>query len=353
MHKLLEVENCVLAYDAEPVVRQVSFSIAAGTIGCLLGPSGCGKTTLLRAIAGFETPQDGKISLRGQVVSHAGWALPPEQRKVGMVFQDFALFPHLRVEENIGFGLNHLSERERRARVNELLELVNLSNYARSYPHQLSGGQQQRIAVARAIAPRPELLLLDEPFSSLDVEMREQMAREVREILKQEEIAGLLVTHDQYEAFAMADEIGVMNTGEFKQWDTGYNLYHQPANRFVADFIGQGEILDGIVLNDQAVETELGIIDGRVPEGCISGCRVELLVRPDDIQHDDNSQLQAKVVEKVFRGADFLYTLALTTGTRLLCFAPSHHNHAIGEAIGIRLDIEHLVMFRAEQASVI
>ncbi|WJW76098.1 ABC transporter ATP-binding protein [Thiohalobacter sp. IOR34] len=344
--RLLEVDNCVLGYGDTLVVKGVSFQLEAGRIGCLLGPSGCGKTTLLRAIAGFEQPREGEIRMRGQVVSHAGWALPPEQRRVGMVFQDFALFPHLSVRDNVGFGLHHLSERERRARVAGLLELIGLEAHAGAYPHQLSGGQQQRVAVARAIAPRPELLLLDEPFSSLDVELREQMAREVGEILRQEEITAILVTHDQYEAFAMADEIGVVSDGRLMQWDSGYNLYHRPANRFVADFIGEGEIIPGTVIDEGQVSCELGRIAGRVPAGCGAGCEVDLLVRPDDIQHDDASELRAEILAKAFRGSEFLYTLRLESGTRLLCLAPSHHDHAIGESIGIRPEIDHLVMFR-------
>ena len=283
--------------------------------------------------------------MRGQVVSHAGWSLPPEKRRVGMVFQDFALFPHLKVGDNIGFGLRHLSERERRARVQTLLKLVGLPEYEGAYPHQLSGGQQQRVALARAMAPRPELLLLDEPFSSMDAEMREQLAREVRAIIKEEEITALLVTHDQYEAFAMADEIGVLNAGQLMQWDSGYNLYHRPGNRFVADFIGQGVILPGEVLGEGQVQTELGAIRGQLPQGCTAGCKLEILLRPDDIQHDDQSALQAKVVAKAFRGAEFLYTLELASGTRVLCLAPSHHDHALGEQLGIRVEVDHLVMF--------
>ncbi len=345
MNKLLEVANAEIGYGGEPVVRQVSFALDIGGIGCLLGPSGCGKTTLLRAIAGFEGLQGGEIRFRGQVVSHAGWSLPPEQRRVGMVFQDFALFPHLTVGSNIGFGLRHFSERERRARVQGLLRLIGLPDYENSYPHQLSGGQQQRIALARAMAPRPELLLMDEPFSSMDAELREQLAREVRAIVKEEAITALLVTHDQYEAFAMADEIGVLNAGQLMQWDSGYNLYHRPGNRFVADFIGQGVILPGEVLDAGQVQTELGAIKGRLPPGCKPGCKLELLLRPDDILHDDQSGLHAKVVAKAFRGAEFLYTLELASGTRVLCLAPSHHDHALGEALGIRVEVDHLVMF--------
>ena len=345
MAKHLEVLDAVVAYQAEPVVCEVSFALDAGQIGCLLGPSGCGKTTLLRAIAGFELLRSGEIRMRGQVVSHAGWALPPEKRQVGMVFQDFALFPHLKAGDNIGFGLRHFSERERRARVQALLKLTGLSEYENSYPHQLSGGQQQRVALARAMAPRPELLLLDEPFSNMDTELREQLAREVRDILRKEEITALLVTHDQHEAFAMADEIGVLQQGRLMQWDNGYNLYHRPANRFVADFIGQGVILPGEAMGDGQVKTELGVIRGELPRGCQTGCKLELLLRPDDIQHDDQSPLQAKVVAKVFRGAEFLYTLALASGTRVLCLAPSHHDHAIGGLIGIRVEVDHLVVF--------
>jgi len=345
MNKLLEVTDVVIGYGGEPVVQEVSFTLEAGRIGCLLGPSGCGKTTLLRAIAGFENLDAGQISMRGQVVSHAGWSLPPEKRRVGMVFQDFALFPHLRIGDNIGFGLRDLSERERRARVQELLRLVGLPEYENDYPHQLSGGQQQRVALARAMAPRPELLLMDEPFSSMDAELREQLAREVRAILKEEDITALLVTHDQYEAFAMADEIGVLNAGRLMQWDSGYNLYHRPGNRFVADFIGQGVILPGEVSGVGQVQTELGLITGQLPEGCKPGCKLELLLRPDDIQHDDQSELKARVVAKAFRGAEFLYTLELASGTRVLCLAPSHHDHALGEALGIRVEVDHLVMF--------
>jgi len=345
MNKLLEVTDAVIGYGGAPVVRQVSFALEPGRIGCLLGPSGCGKTTLLRAIAGFEILQGGEIRMRGQVVSHTGWSLPPEQRRVGMVFQDFALFPHLKIGDNIGFGLRHLSERERRTRVQTLLRLVGMPEFEGAYPHQLSGGQQQRVALARAMAPRPEPLLMDEPFSSMDAEMREQLAREVRAIIKEEDITALLVTHDQYEAFAMADEIGVLNAGQLMQWDSGYNLYHRPGNRFVADFIGQGVILPGVVLNEGQVQTELGAISGLLPPGCKPGCKLELLLRPDDIQHDDQSTLHAKVVAKAFRGAEFLYTLELASGTRVLCFAPSHHDHPLGEQLGIRVEVDHLVMF--------
>jgi iron(III) transport system ATP-binding protein len=341
----LEVDEATVAFGARQVLRGVGFALEPGSIGCLLGPSGSGKTTLLRAIAGFEALTGGEIRLHGQPVSRPGWGLPPERRQVGMVFQDYALFPHLSVAGNIGFGLRGRRNGERTARVKELLGLVGLPDYGRLYPHQLSGGQQQRVALARALAPRPRLLLLDEPFASLDRELREQLAREVRTILRNQGTTALMVTHDQLEAFAMADQVGVLQEGRLVQWDSGYNLYHRPANRFVADFIGRGVLLRGRVVNGQEVETELGIIRGTVPASCQKGCIVDALVRPDDIVHDDGSSLRGEVTDKAFRGAEFLYTIRLQSGTQVLCLAPSHHDHAIGERIGIRLDIDHLVVF--------
>ena len=344
--RLLELDHVSIRYGAVAVVQTLSCQLAQGRIGCLLGPSGCGKTTVLRAIAGFEPLSSGEIRLSGRAVSRTDWALAPERRQVGMVFQDFALFPHLTIADNVAFGIGKQTAAQRDARVAELLELVGLGAYARVYPHQLSGGQQQRIALARAIAPRPALLLMDEPFSSMDVELREQLAREVRGILRHEGITAVLVTHDQMEAFAMADEIGVMHHGRLEQWGSAYDLYHRPASRFVADFIGQGVLLRGRVLNDRQVETELGIITGKVAPDIAPDTAVDVLVRPDDIIHDDASQQLTEVCDKAFRGAEFLYTLCLPSGTKILSLVPSHHDHAIGERIGIRVDIDHLVMFR-------
>jgi iron(III) transport system ATP-binding protein len=352
---MLALDRIAQSYGARPVLENVSFKLSPGQIGCLLGPSGCGKTTALRLIAGFEKPSAGEIRIGGEVVSRPGLNLPPEQRRVGLVFQDYALFPHLSVERNVAFGLSALPPADRASRVTDMLELVGLSREADAYPHQLSGGQQQRVALARALAPRPRLLLMDEPFSNLDVELREKLSLEVRDIIKHEAITALLVTHDQHEAFAMADVVGVMNHGVIQQWDAPYNLYHQPANRFIADFIGQGVLLPGEVLNSHQVEIELGVLEGLVDgdcgdEGgcakCELGCRVDVLIRPDDIIHDDSSLLMAEVERKAFRGADFLYTLRLPGGRRVLAQVDSHHNHAIGEKIGIRLGIDHVVAFR-------
>ena len=199
-----------------------------GEIGCLLGSSGCGKSTVLRAICGFEPVKSGEILLRDKVVSSTSINLPPSQRRIGMVFQDFALFPHLNVLENVTFGLQSLPNQERSALAMDWLKRVALADKANAYPHELSGGQQQRVALARAMAPGPDLILLDEPFSSLDIELRERLAGEMRDILKANNITALLVTHDQFEAFAIADKIGVMAEGKVLQWDMPYELYHQP-----------------------------------------------------------------------------------------------------------------------------
>ncbi|MDP2225060.1 ABC transporter ATP-binding protein [Nitrosomonas sp.] len=342
---LLQLNNIRQTYGEQIVIHDLSLALQRGTIGCLLGPSGCGKTTALRCIAGFEPVSAGEILLNGVCVSSADIFVPPEQRRIGMVFQDYALFPHLDVAANIGFGLHRLTRAERERRVDELLQVVQLASVSGKYPHELSGGQQQRVALARALAPKPELLLMDEPFSNLDVSLRERLSMEVREILKDQGITAILVTHDQAEAFAIADEIGVMHQGEIQQWDTAFNLYHRPVNRFVANFVGQGVFLPGRVINAQQVEIELGILTGEIPQPCDSGCKLDVLVRPDDIVHDDASPLQATVIHKAFRGAEILYTLRLTDGAKLLALVPSHHNHVIGEKIGIRLEADHIVAF--------
>ena len=339
----LEVENLRHSYGAQEVVRNLSFSLARGAIGCLLGPSGCGKTTVLRCIAGFEAVREGAIRIADRLVSGPGAMLPPEARRVGMVFQDYALFPHLSVAGNIAFGLRSASAAVREARVRELAELVGLAAELDKYPHEISGGQQQRVALARALAPRPELLLLDEPFSNLDVDLRERLSHEVREIIKASGATAVLVTHDQQEAFAMADEIGVLSEGALQQWDTPYNLYHRPVNRFVADFVGQGVFLPARVLGPGQLGIELGVLKGAFQE---KG-NLEVLLRPDDVVHDDDAPTQAEVVHKAFRGAEILYTLRLASGRKVLALVPSHHNHALGERIGIRLDVDHVVAFQS------
>jgi iron(III) transport system ATP-binding protein len=340
------LDDVDVGYSGQRVVHAISLELPRGQIGCLLGPSGCGKTTLLRAIAGFEDVMRGEIRLNGESVSRPGFTLAPEKRSVGMVFQDFALFPHLDVSGNIAFGIRRWSRADRNRRVRELLRLIGLSGYERAYPHALSGGQQQRIALARALAPKPQLLLLDEPFSSMDVELRTDLAREVRSILRAEGTTGILVTHDQNEAFAFADCIAVLNNGRLCQWDTAYHLYHRPADRFVADFVGEGTIISGKVCENDCVETALGKIHGPLSSRFGPGTAVDVLVRPDDVALDiEQGEIQAEVLAKAFRGADFLYTLKLPDATEILCVAPSHDNFVISDHVRLRLNFSHLVVF--------
>ncbi|VAW95704.1 Ferric iron ABC transporter, ATP-binding protein [hydrothermal vent metagenome] len=346
MQPVLDVKNIECRYQQRVAVHDVSLRINDGDLLSLLGPSGCGKTTVLRAIAGFESVSSGNISLRNEIVSKAGYTKPPENRHIGMVFQDYALFPHMDVQDNIGFGLRQLSAKDRNQRVKEMLKIVDLSDYADRYVHELSGGQQQRIALARALAPKPDLVLMDEPFSNLDVEMREYLSQEVRQILKSQGATGILVTHDQLEAFAVADHIGVMNMGEIVQHDTAYNLYHSPNNYFVADFIGQGVFLEGTLLAPDKIETPLGIIKGDRAYDWPRGSKVKLLIRPDDIVHDEQGNLVGEVCNKAFKGAEILYTLRLSSGIEVLSLFPSHHNYELKERVKINFAPDHMVAFK-------
>lgn len=340
---MLTIRQLDLHYGQTQIVQDFSLGLEKGQIGCLLGPSGSGKSSILRAIAGFEPLSAGEIAVGGKPVGSASFSLRPEQRQVGMVFQDYALFPHLTVAGNVGFGLFQLPEQMRRQRVAQMLELVGLAALAERPVHQLSGGQQQRVALARALAPAPQLLLLDEPFSGLDADLREALAKDIRQILQHEGITALLVTHDQHEAFAMADQLGVILQGRLQQWGTAYELYHQPVNRFVADFIGEGHLL--AVQRDLAGAsfTALGPLPVAVPaDACW------LLVRPEDIEHDDLSQLKAQVVSTAFRGSCYHYELRLAQGEQLSCQLQSHHCHSVGEWIGIRAEMAHWVLFSAD-----
>ena len=332
-------------------VEGVSLRLAAGEMGVLIGPSGCGKSTLLRAIAGLEPVSAGTIRIEQQTVSSPREHIAPEQRRVGMVFQDYALFPHMDVATNVGFGLHGWARAKRQARIDEVLTLVGLSAAARSLPHQLSGGQQQRVALARALAPQPQLLLLDEPFSNLDVDLRERLAHEVRAILKQAQTTALFVTHDQMEAFALGDVIGVMSEGRLHQWGDAYSLYHRPATRFVAEFIGHGVFTHATLRQEGGqvvVQTPLGeltdVAELPLPCALVSG-ECDVLLRADDIVHDDDAPVKAEIMRKSFRGSEFLYTLRLHTGETVMAHVPSHHDHRVGEWIGIRAQVDHVVTF--------
>ena len=347
MKNIVELKNVKKSYDGSIIIKDLSLTLEEGEIGCLLGPSGCGKTTILRAIAGFEEISAGTITINGAVASAADTLTPPDKRQIGVVFQDYALFPHLDVYRNIAFGLHKTKKAEQDAEIHNLLEVVGLTEVANKYPHELSGGQQQRVALARALAPRPNLLLMDEPFSNLDITLREKLSVEVRDILKKYGTSAIMVTHNQHEAFAMGDKTGVIYEGDLLQWDTAYNLYHRPVNQLVADFVGEGVLLPGQVVDDKKVETGLGLLEGDFHYPCKNSCPANVLIRPEDVVHDDNSPVKAEIIKKNFRGPSILYTLRLNSGDEVLSLVPSHHNHRIGKKIGIVHEVENLILFEA------
>lgn len=294
-----------------PALRGISFELAAGQILALLGPSGCGKTTALRLIAGLERPDSGSIRLDGRVVAGDGVFVPPEQRGVGMVFQDHALFPHLTVHENVAFGLRGRERGEIRAQVSEMLALVGLEGLAGRYPHALSGGERQRVALVRALAPRPVLLLMDEPFSSLDADLRREVRGQVREILKKIQATVIFVTHDQEEALSMGDLLGVLQRGELLQVGPPEQVFHAPARRFVAEFMGSSDFLSGEAL-DGGIRTEIGWLAQAAPAG-----RVVVALRADDVDFEPGEPANAAIVERHFLGAFNLYRLRLDSGQTL------------------------------------
>ena len=326
-----------------PAVEDISLVVEKGEVLALLGPSGSGKTTVLRLIAGFEVPDEGRVLLRGSEVSRPGYCLPPERRGVGMVFQDYGLFPHLTVAKNIAFGLYRYSVSERRRSAGEILALVGLTGFEHRYPHELSGGQQQRVALARALAPNPIVVLFDEPFSNLDPDMRSRMRQEVHQILKRVGMTAILVTHDHEEAFAMADKVGVLNSGRVEQLGTPETIYHIPATPFVADFVGQADFLPGEVGPDGLVRTEIGQFPNE--KGYPVGDSIMVMIRPDDIRLVPDPKGIARVVSRQFRGSENLYALSLQSGQILHSSEHSVSVFAPGTRVRLRLTATHTVLF--------
>jgi iron(III) transport system ATP-binding protein len=294
---------------------------------------------------GFEEIDTGEIHINERLVSGRNFLTAPDKRRIGMVFQDYALFPHLSIKENIAFGLQNMKRPEKERRVKEMLDLVRLDDAAARFPHEISGGQQQRVALARALAPEPELLLMDEPFSNLDVVLRERLSAEVRDIIKRQGATAIMVTHNQHEAFAIADEIGVIHQGTLLQWDSAYNLYHRPADDQVADFVGEGVLIPGRVLDDRRVETGLGILEGQFHYPCSDGCQADVLIRPEDIIHDDASSFKARILKKQFRGANIQYTLQLPSKDVVMALVPSTCEHEAGQSIGIIAQVNDIILF--------
>lgn len=344
---IVELRSVSCAYEPHrPAVQDISFSAREGEILCLLGPSGCGKTTILRAIAGFEPVLAGEIYLSGRRVSSSSETVPTEERHVGMVFQEYALFPHLRVADNIAFGLRHLSRAERRGRVQEMLHLTGLDGFERRYPHELSGGQQQRVALSRALVQNPVVLLLDEPFSNLDPDMAGRMRQELHTLLRRMKTTTILVTHDHDEAFAMADRIAVLNKGRLEQLDTPEMIYHMPATPFVADFVGQADFIPGQIQQGM-VYTELGEFPNTL--GGKDGTTVVVMIRPDDLHLIPNKSAGSRIVARQFRGSDNLYTVQLPSGQIVHSSESSTSVYHEGTAVELRVSATHTVLFHEHQ----
>ena len=344
---VLELRSVSCAYDPHhPAIRDISFSAQEGEILCLLGPSGCGKTTVLRAIAGFEPVRSGEIFLSGRQVSSSSDTIPTEERHVGMVFQEYALFPHLRVVGNIAFGLGRLSRSDRENRVHEMLRLTGLEGFERRYPHELSGGQQQRVALARALVQNPIVLLLDEPFSNLDPDMAGRMRQELHALLRRMKTTTILVTHDHDEAFAMADRIAVLNHGVLEQMDSPEIIYHLPSTPFVADFVGQADFITGHVRQGM-VHTELGIFPNTL--AAEEEAPVVVMIRPDDIHLLPNKSAEPRIVARQFRGSENLYAVRLGSGQIVHSSESSTSVYQEETAVELRVSATHTVLFRADQ----
>ena len=342
---ILELRSVSCAYDPNrPAIRDISFAAREGEILCLLGPSGCGKTTVLRAIAGFEPVRSGEIFLSGRRVSSPSEMIPTEERRVGMVFQEYALFPHLRVADNIAFGLHHLSRAERSHQVQEMLRLTGLEGLERRYPHELSGGQQQRVALSRALVQNPVVLLLDEPFSNLDPDMASRMRLELHALLRRMKTTTILVTHDHDEAFAMADRIAVLNHGVLEQMDSPELLYHVPSTPFVADFVGQADFIPGTV-SQGMVHTELGDFPDTLD--CKDGTAVVVMIRPDDIHLVPREGARSRVLSRQFHGSENLYTVSLPSGQIVHSSESSTSVYQEGTAVELRVSATHTVLFKA------
>ncbi|MCV2869810.1 ABC transporter ATP-binding protein [Defluviimonas sp. WL0002] len=322
----LQVQNLIRVYDGRTVVNDVSLSIEAGQVTCLLGPSGCGKSTTLRMIAGVDMQDAGRIFVDGNLVCDTVFRVPPERRSIGLMFQDFALFPHLSVAENIAFGLPR-SDAARMARVDELLERVALSGFGPKYPHELSGGEQQRVALARALAPRPRILLMDEPFSGLDERLRDGIRDDTLALLKEEGSAVLLVTHEPHEAMRMADEIALMRSGAIVQHGAPYNLYNAPVDRAAAAFFSDINILEGRV---QGALTQTPFGEFLTP-GLPDGTEVEIVIRPQHLKIDfdragkgplptavDGTAARAEVARARFMGRESLVEFRLCHDGQIL-----------------------------------
>ena len=347
----LEIENATFAASKKNKVNNVSLTIKKeGEILCLLGPSGIGKTTMLRTIAGLQNLQSGKIKLKEKIISSEDYNLEPEKRNIALCFQDNSLFPHYNVLDNINIG----SKRNKNSKFpysdNDLIKILHLEGLKEKYPHEISAGEAQRVSLARSLMSKPDLLLLDEPFSNIDQSLKDELQKRIKDLLKESNVTTIAVTHDSYEAFYLADKCGIILNQSLKQFDIPYNIYHYPNSVNVVKFLNRGILIDAEVTgNDTLKNLELGTIKGKFVKKQSIGSSVKLLIQPEDLEHDDKSKLILEVVDRKFRGTNFIYTLRTKGNQNIPVFVHSHHEHQhkIKDKFGIKTPIyvDHLVCF--------
>ena len=347
----LEIENVTFKASNKNKVYDLSLSIQnEGDIICLLGPSGIGKTTILRTIAGLEKIESGKIVLKNKIISSKDIHIEPENRNISLSFQDNCLFPHYTVMQNIEFGAARNKKKKKELNINDIIKFLDLNNVVNKFPHQISSGEAQRASLARSLISKPDLLLLDEPLSNVDQSFKEEIQVKLKKILTELKITTIIVTHDSYEAFYLGSKCGIILDGQLKQYDDPYNVYHFPNSIKVVNFLNRGILIPARVTGKNSLENEdLGTIKGNFIKPYPKGSDVQLLLQPEDLEHDDKSNLKLEVVDRKFRGTNFIYTLKTPSNTLIPVFVHSHHihQHEVDEKFGIKrpIHIDHIVCF--------
>ncbi len=346
-----EIRNSTFTASEKNKVLDLNLKVVErGEIICLLGPSGIGKTTILRSIAGLQKIEKGEIFLNGNLLSSKDFHVEPEKRKIALSFQDNSLFPHYNVIDNINFGAKRNINSSSNLDVNELLKLLHIGNLKNKFPHQISAGEAQRVSLARSLMSKPELLLIDEPFSNIDQSLKGELQANIKKLLKLNNITTIMVTHDSYEAFYMGDKCGIILNQKLLQYNTPYNIYHYPNSEEIVKFLNRGVLVDAKIIDAQTLEnTDLGEIKGNIIKKFPIGSTVKLLLQPDDLKHDDKSDLKLEVVDRKFRGTEFIYLLKTKNSDLIPISVDSHHGHyhEISEQFGVKkpIYIDHLVCF--------